>query len=133
MQKVSSCFILNYPKELDKIGSSLNKELNNFAKKFNRILVLDKQKTIEINLLLSNNLSISNTKRIINVKLFNKINKDEIAILLKNRIIAILEKENVFVPNYIKEEINECFNLNNKIKNNIRETDAIIEEIDKKG
>ena len=44
-------------------------------------------------------LKISNTKRIINVKLFNKINKDEIAILLKNRIIAILEKENVFVPN----------------------------------
>lgn len=129
MQSVNSCFILSYPKELNKIGSSLNKELKNFAKKYGRILVLDKQRTIEINLILSDNLSISTTKRIINIRLFNKINKDEVAILLKNRIIAILEKENVFVPDYIKEEINECFDLNKKIKNNIKETNAIIEDI----
>lgn len=129
MQSVNSCFILSYPKELDKIGSSLNKELKNFTKKYGRILVLDKQRSIEINLILSNNLSISTTKRIINISLFNKINKDEVAILLKNRIIAILEKENVFVPDYIKEEINDCFDLNKKIKNNAKETEAIMEEI----
>lgn len=129
MQSVNSCFILSYPKELNKIGSSLNKELKNFTKKYGRILALDKQKNIEINLILSNNLSISTTKRIININLFNKINKDEVAILLKNRIIAILEKENVFVPDYIKEEINDCFDLNKKIKENIKEMDAIIEEI----
>lgn len=129
MQSVNSCFILSYPKELNKIGSSLNKELKNFANKYGRILVLDKQRTIEINLILSKNLSISTTKRIININLFNKINKDEVAILLKNRIIAILEKENVFVPDYIKEEINDCFDLNKKIKSNIKEMAAIIEEI----
>lgn len=129
MQKVSSCFILSYPKELDKIGSSLNKELKNFTKKYGRLLALDKQSTIEINLLLSNTLAISTTKRVINISLFNRINKDEVAILLKNRMIAILENEGVFVPDYIKEEINECFDLTKKIRNNIKETDAIVQEI----
>lgn len=131
MQSVNSCFILNYTKELNKIGSGLNKELKNFTKRYGRILALDKQRTIEINLILSNNLSINTTKRIININLFNKINKDEVAILLKNRIIAILEKENVFVPDYIKEEINDCFDLNKKIKKNIKETNAIMEKIDR--
>lgn len=131
MKIETSCFVLNYPEELNKMGSSLNKELNSFIKRYGRILVLDKQKTIEINLKPSDNLSISITKRTINISLFNKVNKKELAILLKNKIITILEKENIFVPDYIKEEVNICFNLNKKIKNNIKETDAIIDEISK--
>lgn len=45
MQKSVSCFVLNYPKELEKIGTYLYKELKNFTNKYNKIL--DKQKLIE--------------------------------------------------------------------------------------
>ncbi len=131
MQKDIGCFILNYSKELDKIGTSIYKELKDFYKKYQKILVLNNQKVIEINLLPDTSLSISVTKRIINLNLFNRINKDEVELLIKNRIIFILEKDNVFVPDYIKEEVNGFFSLDKKIKNNMQETKVIIDEINK--
>ena len=131
MKKDIGFFILNYSKELDKIGTSIYKELKDFYKKYQKILVLNNQKVIEINLLPDTSLSISVTKRIINLNLFNRINKDEVELLIKNRIIFILEKDNVFVPDYIKEEVNGFFSLDKKIKNNMQETKVIIDEINK--
>lgn len=129
MQKSVSCFVLNYSKELEKVGTYLYKELNSFTNKYHKILVLDKQKEIEINLILDEKLAISSIKKLINVRTFRTINKDELTNLVKNRIITILENDNVFVPLYIKEEVNNLFNVEKKIKSNLKDTEEILKEI----
>lgn len=124
--------IINYDNELKKLANKLEKELKQFVCSYGKILALSKQKSIEINLISSDKLEISMVNRMINIKLFSNINIKEISSIIKNKIIYILEKDKVFVPDYIKEQINETFDLNKKIKENQLVTNNIIEEINKK-
>lgn len=79
--------------------------------------------------MLNEKLAISSIKRLVNVRTFETINKEELCNLVKNRIITILENESVFVSLYIKEEINDLFNIEKKIKSNIKDTKNILKKI----
>lgn len=123
--------VINYSKELKSIGNKISKEIKRFVNKYQKILVLDLQKIIEVNLFNSEKLDISITNRVINVHLFSRVNIGEITMLIENKVINILEKDKVFVPDYIKEQVNNCFSLQKKIKLNEIETNKIILDIDK--
>ena len=131
MQEQYANIVLNYNKETKHLGSKIGKELKSFVNKYGKMLALTNQKEIEINILPSDKLEVSVTKRMMNVRVISGINVHELTTLIENKILAILEADKVFVPDYIKEQVNNTFNLKKKMKINEIETNKIIEDIDK--
>ena len=122
---------IKYAKDIKKIGDKLSKEIKRFVSKYRKILALDKQKNIEINLIKSDNLSVSVTNRLINIKIVDRINIDSVSSILFDKIINILEKDKVFIPDYIKEQSKGEFDINKRIELNKNQTKDIMENISK--
>ena len=131
MQHNTYNIVINYNETIKDISNKIIKEIKTFCDKNCKLLCLDKQKQIEINIMAGDQISISVTNRMINITLFKNNNPKEISILLLNKIIQILEKDKVFIPDYLKQQINNNFDLKEKIKTNRQETNRIIKEIDK--
>ena len=123
--------IINYPKNLKSTVNKIKKELNRFIEKYKKILVLNSQKEIEVNFIECENIDIRVTNRLINVLITNKINIREISIMIELKILDILSKDKVYIPDYVKEQVEQSFNLKNKIESNNAASEKIIAELNK--
>lgn len=123
--------IINYPKNLKSTVNQIKKELRRFIDKYRKLLVLDNQKNIEINFIESEQIDIRVAHRLINVLLTSKINIREISIMIELKILDILSKDKVYIPDYVKEQVKQSFNLKNKIQENNKEMEMIVKDLNK--
>ncbi|MGM9834729.1 MAG: hypothetical protein ACI31M_03020 [Bacilli bacterium] len=123
--------IINYPKNLKSTVNKIKKELNRFIEKYKKILVLNSQKEIEVNIIECENIDIRVTNRLINVLITNKINIREISIMIELKILDILSKDKVYIPDYVKEQVEQSFNLKSKIESNNAASEKIVAELNK--
>lgn len=123
--------IINYPKNLKSTVNQIKKELRRFIDKYRKLLVLDNQKNIEVNFIESEQIDIRVTHRLINVLLTSKINIREISIMIELKILDILSKDKVYIPDYVKEQVEQSFNLKNKIQENNKEIEMIVKDLNK--
>lgn len=123
--------IINYPKNLKSTVNQIKKELRRFIDKYRKLLVLDNQKNIEVNFIESEPIDIHVTHRLINVLLTSKINIREISIMIELKILDILSKDKVYIPDYVKEQVEQSFNLKNKIQENNKEIEMIVKDLNK--